>query len=140
MTGKPSAGARWSRERIGETARRSKVLLAVDVDRALALACRLKHGRFRAGCNPRGVPLRLRLGSASPVGKRPNSALPARTSTPPVPERTQSVAESDRQARDSMTAQSELPATASLWPLLGGAGIALLLLGSALTLRRRRQG
>jgi hypothetical protein len=64
-----SARARWASERVGEDARRSKVRLTVDVDRALVLACRLKHGRFRAGCNPRGVPLRLRLRFRQPIGE-----------------------------------------------------------------------
>lgn len=40
--------------------------------------------------------------------------------------------------RDTMTARTELPATASLWPTLGAAGIACLVLAIALTLRRNR--
>lgn len=37
----------------------------------------------------------------------------------------------------SLAAMNELPATASIWPLVGAGGVALLLLGSGLTLRRK---
>ena len=56
-----------------------------------------------------------------------------------IPERQQSVAQSDQAARgqDPRSAMNRLPDTASPWPLISVGGAVLLVLGAALTLRRR---
>lgn len=56
--------------------------------------------------------------------------------TAPIPENQQSVARADRD-QSSRTAMSNLPQTASPWPLIGGGGAALLILAAAMTLRRK---
>lgn len=43
----------------------------------------------------------------------------------------------DQSRDDNLAAMNELPATASIWPWIGSGGAALLILGSALSMRRR---
>lgn len=62
--------------------------------------------------------------------------FPLNLPTVPISENQQSVAQADRD-QGSRTAMSNLPQTASLWPLIGGGGAVLLILAGALTWRRK---
>lgn len=65
--------------------------------------------------------------------------FPLNISAAPIPETTQSVAGAGDENRDTLAARSELPETASAWPLVGASAVALLLFASFMALRRKQR-
>ena len=61
--------------------------------------------------------------------------MPLDSATAPAEDQSRSAARSGRD--QSLAAMNELPATASIWPWIGSGGAALLIVGSALGMRRR---